>query len=96
MGLRYFKATNGRFTVFRSSPGRVYTAATIQCDANRVTYFSLSYTGRGEIKVEEISRAEYNALNDAKARRFERAGAPLNYAAPRDSWVSNADLEASS
>lgn len=93
MGLRYFKATNGRFTVFRSSPTRAYVSATIHCNADRVTDFSLSYTaGRGALPAEEITRAEYNALNAAKQRRIEARGGMVKYAAPRDSWVSNAEL----
>lgn len=90
--LRYFKATNGRFTVFRSSPTRAYTAATIYCNADRVTDFVLSYTGRGNLPAVEITREEYNALNDAKQRRIEAAGGRVSYAAPRDSWVRNSDI----
>ena len=90
--LRYFKATNGRFTVFRASPTRAYTMATIRSNAEQVIDFSLSYSGVGDCPAVEITKAEYDALNAAKAARFERLGLPLKYVAPRDSWVSNAEI----
>jgi hypothetical protein len=96
MPLRYFKATNGRFTVFRGSESRVYLSAWIQCDAHRVTSYGFSMKPASPSvypnPAVEIAKTEYEELNQRKIERIvEQHGNP-KWAAPRDSWVSNEAL----
>ena len=93
MSIRYFKATNGRFTIFRASASRVYGSAWIQCDANRVTVAGFSMKAASAsvypIPAIEIDRAEYDRLNARKAERIVLQGGNPKWAAPSDSWVRN-------
>lgn len=91
MKTRYFKATNGRFTVFRMSPTRVYLSAWIQSGATHITNygFSMKRPAAGSVPAVEITRAEYDALNKRKIERIVARGGNPKYAAPADSWVAN-------
>ena len=104
---RYFKATNGRFTVFRASPSRAYTSATIEERAGGYPHFSFSWSGNGNIRATEIDAAEYRKLLAAKTARLtalaaERVAANPDHAdfyaragygtAPSDSWIDNVSL----
>jgi hypothetical protein len=87
--IRYFRATNGRFTVFRAST-RVYLSAWIQSNAERVTNYGFSMlSAKGRVPAEEMTKAEYDALNARKIERIIAAGRQPKNAAPRDSWVAN-------
>jgi hypothetical protein len=88
--IRYFKATNGRFTVFRASTTRVYLSAWIQSNAQRVTDYGFSLlSAKGRVPAEEMTKAEYDALNARKVERIVAAGGDPKHAAPADSWVAN-------
>jgi hypothetical protein len=91
MNLRYFKATNGRFTIFRASASRVYGSAWIQCSADRVTVsgFSMKPAGVYPLPAIEIDRPEYERLNSLKASRIVLQGGNPKWAAPSDSWVKH-------
>jgi hypothetical protein len=93
MAIRYFKATNGRFTIFRATASRVYGSAWIQCDAHCVTLSGFSMKPASAsvypIPAIEIDRAEYERLNERKAARLILAGGNPKWAAPSDSWVRN-------
>jgi hypothetical protein len=98
--IRYFKATNGRFTVFRASPTRVYLSAWIQSDAKRVTDFGFSMlSAKGRVPAEEMTKDEYEALVKRKTARIEARKAEIVASggqisrsfgsSPSDSWVAN-------
>jgi hypothetical protein len=102
---RYFKATDGRFTVYRASPTRVYISAWLNPHTTHVDFgFSVAPpVGRGRVAAIEISKAEYQALVARKAERIAAfiaaraaAGNPVyqgyDGAAPGDSWVFNEAL----
>jgi hypothetical protein len=94
MPMRYFKATNGRFTVFRGTTQRVYASAWINCSGTRVINWGLSMkaTNVYPLPAEEIARTEYEELNQRKIERMVAAGGNPKWAAPSDSWVSNEAL----
>jgi len=79
---RYFKATNGTLTVFRSTMTRPYNSAWIK--GTRSFGFSEK---AGECPAIEITADEYTALVAIKARRL---GGKMT--GPADSWVLNSDL----
>lgn len=86
MSKRFFKATDGKVTVFRSSETRAYRSASfVTRDTGKVARISFS-AGSGSYATEEISEAEYRAL---VARKIERAPGSSS---PQDSWISNAAL----
>jgi hypothetical protein len=93
MAIRYFKATNGRFTIFRATASRVYGSAWIQCNADRVTLSGFSMKPASAsvypIPAIEIDRAEFNRLNMLKMSRIMTAGGNPKWAVPSDSWVKN-------
>jgi hypothetical protein len=89
---RYYKATDGTFTVFRSSKARVYASAWIQTarpNPTRPHAFGFRQTARAPYPVEEISKAEYD---DLKLAQKQRLGGNLTYTSPRDAWVRNDGL----
>jgi hypothetical protein len=93
---RYFKATDGTFTVYRSTQSRDYRSA----------YFSHSHSGNvtgiafsakpargGMMEAFEITPDEYKALVACKADRCKRDGVKYPEV-PGQSWVRNADIVA--
>jgi hypothetical protein len=97
MTTRYFKATDGKVTVFRASKTRVYSSAWFDVYAAddggpRVgaSGFSVKPAGwGGQFPAVEISKAEYDALVVRKVERIKAAGGNPSYAAPHSSWVRN-------
>jgi hypothetical protein len=91
MSLRYFKATDGRFTIFRATASRVYGSAWIQTNGERVTLagFSMKPAGMYPLPAIEIDRMEYHRLTALKMARIVTAGGNPKWAAPSDSWVRN-------
>jgi hypothetical protein len=93
MSLRYFKATNGRFTIFRASASRVYGSAWIQCSADRVTVSGFSMKPASAsvypLPAIEIDRMEYHRLTALKMARIVTQGGNPKWAVPSDSWVKN-------
>lgn len=94
MTTRYFKATDGKITVFRASKTRVYQSA-----SGFGPKESISFSGRpGPFPTTEISKAEYDALVVVKAARIASRWA-TKYpgeampswagSSPQDSWVDN-------
>jgi predicted SprT family Zn-dependent metalloprotease len=96
--MHYYKATDGRFTVFRGSKDRAYRSAWIQAydDAKRIKDygFSMKLGSVGAIQAVEISKAEFQFLNRCKIDRIVANGGDPKYAAAGDSWVRNVDLPA--
>jgi hypothetical protein len=92
--MRYYKATEGTVTVFRGTNSRVYLGAWIHVVSGpRANGYGFSMKrGAGQLAAVEITKTEYNALNDVKQARILAAGGSLKYVAPCDSWVRNADL----
>jgi hypothetical protein len=97
---RYFKATDGQFTVFRMSPTRVYAAAWLQIVKGCPIFgFSAKLSPKAPLPVEEIVKSEYEALVARKIRRVEARKSELiasgakvwgDYgSSPSDSWVVN-------
>jgi hypothetical protein len=102
---RYFKATDGRFTVYRSSATRVYAAAWIRPGPERAQAFGFAakLAPLSPLPAIEISKPEYQALVARKAERIAAyiaaraaAGNPVyqgyDGASPGDSWVFNEAL----
>jgi hypothetical protein len=97
---RYFKATDGRVTVFRATSrvGYRYARFTTQELTRGPTpigdiVFSLGTTGGGFPAI-EIDAVEYQALRAAKIDRQHRdcPGVGGFTKSPRASWVRNVDL----
>lgn len=88
---RYFKATDGKITVFRASEERVYLSATTvgRHGGHRISY-SAAPAKHGSYPTVEITKAEYDALVGLKKARVE--GSRSSGTSPQESWVSNASL----
>jgi hypothetical protein len=91
MPTRYYKATDGARTVFRSTAGRVYRSAAL---GRREIRFSAAFPGPGTHPAVEIGEREYNRLVELKNRRLKSAGIDhLRWGAPGQSWVANVTIE---
>ena len=88
MATRYFKATDGKITVFRASKTRVYRSARIH---GVISFSTGGNPSPGWHPAVEIDQAEYVRLNSIKTKRIA-AAAGQRFAGPQDSWVENADL----
>jgi hypothetical protein len=89
MPIRYFKATDGVFTVFRESQSRVYTHANFDTNGTVVRHISFSDEG-GNFFAVEIDKAEYDRLADLKVSRSRLQGRnPQWDGHPSNSWVKN-------
>ena len=99
MAKRYFKATNGTMTVFRSSATRVYGSARVNPE--------IGFSGNGRsnaypLDAVEINKDEYEALVGLKAQRIDRKKDEIEAeggkayrgfgASPQDSWVLNSAI----
>ena len=98
MTKRYFKASDGVFTIFRASDSRVYASAWMTVDGFKTRPTNMGFSAKpvyraaegvsglpSALSAVEIDKAEYNALVRAKKARTEDN-------APSASWVRNADL----
>jgi hypothetical protein len=98
MTTHYYKATDGRYTVFRGTESRAYRSAWIQAYdyAQRIEDygFSMKAPTADQYPAVAITKAEYEVLNQCKTDRIVAGGGDPKHAAPRDSWVRNADLPA--
>lgn len=95
---RYFKATDGKITVFRASETRAYVSATVPADPKTGYYYSISFSGKpaglGSCPCVEITRAEFVALTAAKIERIKAEGGKhADGGSPSDSWVRNSAIE---
>jgi hypothetical protein len=98
---RYFKATDGRVTVFRAPSRAVYRWAHFRTEETTYGWapfgeISFSFGRRdGAYPTIEIDAAEYTTLRVLKARRIVLNGerAPGVLRSPQNSWVRNAELE---
>jgi hypothetical protein len=103
MTTRYFKATNGEFTIFRGSASRVYRSAWIMIDRIRERSEDWSWVPVGEPQpVNQGFSANIGPIGALKAVEIDKAEydalvqakkARTSDNAPRASWVRNADLE---
>jgi predicted SprT family Zn-dependent metalloprotease len=98
MTSRYFKATDGQFTIFRSTTARTYQFADLTARDGLIVAMGFGNL-KGALKAIEIDKAEYASLVAAKNKRTKalhdkRAAAGLSNwrDGPSDSWVFNADL----
>lgn len=96
MTKRYFKATDGKVTVFRSSEERVYRAASFKTKPDGRIFGIGFSSGSGSYETVEITQAEYESLVARKMARVRASGATARGAgsSPQDSWISNASLAA--
>ncbi len=94
--IRYFTATDGKKTVFRASPTRVYLFGGLK---NGPTFSTRPAVGLWPVV--EVSKAEYDRLVALKVARINRRNARLrargkttypDYGSPWESWIDNADL----
>lgn len=91
MTKRFFKATDGEFTVFRASATMHYRSAIVRGKGS--ISFSSASGGYGSSPVEEITKSEYETLVARKNTRLKSEGKdPGRYTTPRHSWVRNAAL----
>jgi hypothetical protein len=97
---RYFKATDGRVTVFRQASRQVYRWVHFRTeDLTRgpapVGEITWSIARRdGAHPAEEIGPTEHTTLAVLKARRLHADyGDAGDARSPQNSWVRNADLE---
>ena len=103
--MRYFKATDGKVTVFRGSAMQVFRAANFRTEMLTKGWspigeisFSLVRAG-GNRPAVEISAAEYEALQAAKRARIARDYGAADVSksnSPQSSWVRNKELETAS
>jgi hypothetical protein len=92
----FFKATDGKFTVFRGTASFGFASATIRTGENHVFYIAFSSKMiPGNFPTVEIGKQEYEALVRAKLARVRAAGGDTSCEnGPQCSWVRNADLAA--
>jgi hypothetical protein len=91
MTTRYFKATDGKITVFRASKTKVYQSAGGFGPREwiRFSTYAANVGTANKRACIEIDKAEYDRLN---AIKFARLGA-ANGIGPQDSWVENSEIE---
>jgi hypothetical protein len=93
MAIRYFKATDGVFTVFRASRNLAFLSARMRFSGDGVA--EIGFSGKpGSYPAIEIDKAEYEAPVRAKiARRSRLEGRIVSCdREPSQSWVRNSDL----
>jgi hypothetical protein len=97
---RYFKATDGRVTVFRAASRQVYRWVHFRTEdltlgPAPVGEITWSIARRdGAWAAAEIDAMTYKTLTVLKARRLHADhGDTANTGSPQNSWVRNADLE---
>ena len=95
MTTRYFKATDGKKTVFRASKTRVYASANIDSAS-----FSAKPASAGMAPTIEITKAEYDRLTVLKHARcridfakYSERFIQSRCSDPEQSWVRNAELK---
>jgi hypothetical protein len=84
--IRYFSATDGHMTVFRSSATRVYKSA---FPGHQQLWSEFDYY---DCVAVEITKSQFDALNSAKIKRILRRGKNPSFAVPQDSFVFNEDI----
>jgi hypothetical protein len=90
--MRYYKATNGQITVFRST-NRTYRSASFTTQpSGQVSSIGFSAVS-GQYPAIEISRQKYLQLQQLKADRCQTENARADH--PGASWVRNSDIPAS-
>jgi hypothetical protein len=96
MTVRYFKASDGVFTVFRATASRTYTSARIATNAGSpqtprvvsIGFSSKPAVAGFDYPVLEITKAEYEALAARKTERLKASGAPARLGgSPNQAWV---------
>lgn len=90
MKKRYFKATDGRLTVFRSSPTMVYRSATITDKA--ISFHTTAADAHSaRVPALEIDGSEYRDLQARKFARQSCEGMRLRGLtnSPQESYVRN-------
>lgn len=91
MSTRYYKATDGKVTVFRATAERQYRSASfITKPDGQIARLSFS-SGSGSYETQEITAAEYRALVALKESRCRLQGR-TDASSPQCSWISNASL----
>lgn len=87
MTKRYYKATDGTFTIFRATDSRIYKGAWMTVDGFKTRPRNMGFSGKysGALEAIEIGKGEYDALVLYKKQRTDDN-------APSASWVRNADL----
>lgn len=101
MTKRYFKATDGKITVFRATDTKIYASANFHTYESGGAFHcgrDIGFSGRSPsthgYAAVEISRAEYDHLTAIKQARIVGQGSSLKYStSPSDSWVRNTQLE---
>lgn len=99
---RFFKSTNGQFTVFRASRSRVYQSAwmtTNEGSSHAPRVINLGFSAKPaypgfDWPVEEIVKSEYETLVALKNSRLKAAARDSDFGDPGNNWVSNAALDA--
>jgi hypothetical protein len=95
---RYYKATDGKFTVFRHSNTCVYSTARMRIVGDSVTeigFYDKSHDGEpGSYRADKIKKAEYEDLVLAKIDRRRRLNDSLSVCdrEASQSWLRNSDL----
>ena len=100
MATRYFKATNGVVTVYRSTESRAYVSAWIQAYPSEKRPYAMGFSAKpGQYPAIEISKDEYVELvkrkiarTDARKAEIEAAGERVYRSfgsSPSDSWFFN-------
>jgi hypothetical protein len=95
MTIRYFKATDGVFTVFRATRTRGFVSAEIFTKSQRVDDFIFSAASTpNSFPAVEIDKAEYDALGSLKMSRGSLTGIREGRMKddPYQSWISNKSL----
>lgn len=98
MTKRYYKASDGTFTIFRATDSRVYQSAWMTVDGFKTRPTNMGFSAKptyrasagisgspGSYPAVEIDKPEYEALVAAKKARTDDNS-------PSASWVPNADL----
>jgi hypothetical protein len=90
--MKYYKATDGKITVFRSSKERDYGSASTKSPAgNHAISFSRFPPSADRYPTVEITKAEYDTLVDLKISE-DRNRKRSRSRGPQDSWVPNSML----
>ena len=92
--MRYFKATDGVITVFRSSATRVYVSASFtRYDGETRPSGDIGFSAKpGKFPTTEITHSEFVELTAAKVKRMKADGCPTWMTGPQQSWVRNEAL----
>jgi hypothetical protein len=92
--IRYFRATDGVFTVFRHSNSTKlsFRSASMRLGGDGVA--EIGFRDKGQYPAVKIDKAEYDALVHAKMIRRSRVEGRISSCdgEPSQSWVRNVDL----